>query len=174
MGMAVSTLLTEEQFLNLPDFAGRQEFRDGELIELPPAKYPHSELVKRIAKLLETMVHESRIWSETGFQLRAGRWIVPDVCVTWPDQVRANGYFQRSPMVGIEVASRGNTPDQLQEKVLDYLAYGVAEVCVIYPKTRTMLIHRPDQMPQMVRPDIDYRCELIDVTFTPAYRTEVA
>lgn len=77
-------------------------------------------------------------------------------------------------MVGIEVASRGNTPDQLQEKVLDYLAYGVAEVCVIDPKTRTMLIHRPDETPHMVGPDIDYRCELIDVTFTPAYRTEVA
>lgn len=65
----------------IPEPAGfsRQEFKDGELIELPPAKYLHSELVKRIAKLLETMVHESRVWSETGFQLRAGRWIVPDL-----------------------------------------------------------------------------------------------
>ena len=91
------------------------------MIEAPPAKFPHSQLVKRIYHLLLTLLAESRVWMETGFWLRKKRWIIPDVCVIWPDQPREEGYLVGSPMVAIEVASRGNTPDQLQEKVVDYL-----------------------------------------------------
>src|SRR5690242_17088574 len=116
MSMSVSTLLTEEEYLQLPDFPGRQEFRDGELITLLPAKRSHSELIKRNTRLLETVLDGSRIWSETGFQLRPNRWVIPDVCVIWPDQPVVNDYFQRSPMLAIEIASRGNTPDELQQK----------------------------------------------------------
>ena len=103
--MNTATWLSEEEFLDLPQSAGRQEFRDGELIELPPAKYVHSELIKRLVKLLLTVLDESRVWSETGFRLRKGRWVSPDVAVTWPDQPRFEGYFHRSPMIAIEVAS---------------------------------------------------------------------
>lgn len=172
MAMSATSLLTEEQYLNLPAFTGRQEFRDGELIELPPATYAHSELVKRIQRLLLAAIHESRIWVETGFQLRQARWVVPDVCVIWPDQARAGGYYQGAPMVAIEVASRGNKPDDLQEKITDYLPYGVGEVCVIYPKTRTMIVHRLNTT-ITVMPQEDYYCELAEVTFTPQYRTSV-
>ena len=170
MSMSVSTLLTEEEFLNLPDSDGRQEFRDGELIEVPPPKYAHSELVKRIAKLLQTVLHETRVWTETGFQLRPGRWVTPDVCVVRPDQPRSAGWFQASPMVAIEVASRGNLAEDLQQKVDDYLEFGAAEVCVIYPKSRTMVVYRPG-VTVHVKADADYRCDLLDVTFTPEFRT---
>jgi Uma2 family endonuclease len=171
MGTGV-TLLTEEEFLSLPASSGKQEFRDGELIEVPPAKYVHSELIKRLVRLLETVLHESRVWSETGFLLRKGRWVSPDVCVIWPDQPRQDGWFQRSPMLVIEVASRGNTPDQLQQKVMDYLETGVGEVCVIYPKSKTMVVFRPGSVLN-ISADTDYHCDIAGVTFTPDYRTEV-
>jgi Uma2 family endonuclease len=171
MYMSVSTLLTEAEFLNLPDSPGRQEFRDGELIELPPAKYLHSELAKRIYELLQTSLHESRVWIETGFRLREGRWVTPDVCVIWPDQPRDAGWFARSPMLAVEIASRGNTPDQLQEKVADYLENGAAEVCVIYPKSHTLVVYRQG-VTLNVKADEDYCCELIGAVFTPDYRTE--
>lgn len=162
--------LTEEDFLNLPEFPGRQEFRDGELIELPPAKKAHSELVKRIARLFLTVLPESRVWPETGFRLRKGRWIVPDVCVIYPDQPTVDGWFQGAPMVSIEVASRGNTPDELQQKVIDCLDAGASEICVIYPVTHTILVHRPERT-ITVKANDDYFCELLGVTFTPDYRT---
>lgn len=171
--MAVKTLLTEDEFLNLPESAGRQEFRDGELIEVPPAKFPHSELIKRIYNLLLTALHESRVWTETAFRLRKGRWIVPDVCVIWPDHPREEGYLVGSPMVAIEIASRGNTPDELQEKVTDYLQHGVGEVLVIYPKTRTMIVYRPNETLNIAGGE-EYRCDLANgVVFTPQYRTEI-
>jgi Uma2 family endonuclease len=172
MNMSVTTLLTEDEFLNLPDSPGRQEFRDGVLIELPPAQRNHSALVKRNERLLETVLHESRVWSEVGFQLRPNRWVVPDVCVIWPDQRLENGYYQRSPMVAIEIASRGNTAEELQQKVDDYLDYGIGEAVVVYPKSHTMVVYRPGNTLR-IGPQQDYHCELIGVTFTPEYRTEI-
>lgn len=171
--MSVVALLTEEAFLNLPEFAGRQEFRDGRLIQLPPPKYAHSELVHRIFDLLRTTLPGSRVRMETGFRLRPNRWVVPDMAVTWPDQARYQGWFERSPMVAIEVASRGNTPDELQQKVVDYLENGVAEVLVIYPQSRTVLVHRA-KAAVLVEAGDDYNCAVLEgIVFTPEYRTEI-
>ena len=53
--MAVHTLLTEEQFLNLPDSDGRQEFRDGEVISVPPAKYARSVTLSIVSPLEKSL-----------------------------------------------------------------------------------------------------------------------
>jgi Uma2 family endonuclease len=109
---------------------------------------------------------------EMGFQLRKNRWVIPDVCVTWPDQPVFEGWFHGAPMIAIEVASRGNTPDELQEKVTDYLLNGAGEVWVIYPKSHTMLVHRPAST-LSIAAAAAYHCEMIGVTVTPEYRTEI-
>jgi Uma2 family endonuclease len=170
MTMSVSTVLTEEQYLNLTEFPGKQELLDGELIELPPAKRPHSQIIKRLAKLLGTVLDESRLWIETGYRLRPGRWLIPDLSVSWPDQPEWEDWFQGSPMLAIEVASRGNSPEQLEQKVVNYLEHGAAEVWVIYPKTSTMVVFRPDSTVH-VAADSVYESALIGVTVTPQYRT---
>src|SRR5262249_55044248 len=129
--------------------------------------------IKRIYALLLTVIHVSRIWIETGFQLRTNRWVIPDICVTHPDQERKHGWFHRSPMLAIEVASRGNTAEDLQQKVEDYLENGAAEVIVIYPRSRTMIVYRAlSGETSRIGPDDDYHCQLVGVTFTPEYRTE--
>src|SRR5881392_3572305 len=113
--MSVSTLLTEDEFLNLPEFTGKQELLDGELIQLPPARYAHSELSKRLVRTLRTVLDESRIWIETAYRLRKDRWLIPDVSVSWPDQSIEDGWFQQAPMIAIEIASRGNTGQELEQ-----------------------------------------------------------
>src|ERR1700688_4142117 len=130
--MSISTLLTEEEFLSLPEFPGKQELLDGELIELSPAKHSHSELVKRLVELLHSALPMSRVWTETAYRLRRGRWLVPDASVSWPDQRVEDDWFQGSPMLAVEVASRSNSPDQLEQKVVAYLDHGVGEVWIIY------------------------------------------
>ena len=104
--MSISTLLTEEEFLHLPEFVGKQELLDGELIELPPAKLFHSEMARRFAELLN-IVAPSRVWIETAYRLQRGSWLIPDVSGSWPDQPVEDGWFQRSPMLAVEIVSRG-------------------------------------------------------------------
>ncbi|MGO9263179.1 MAG: Uma2 family endonuclease [Bryobacteraceae bacterium] len=170
--MSVQALLSEEQFLELPEYIGKQELLDGELIELPPAKHSHSELSRRIVALLEPVLDPSRIWIEAAYRLAPRRWLVPDVSVSWPDQRVEDDWNQGSPMIAIEIASRGNTAHELEKKRLLYLADGAAEVWFIYPKTHSMVVSRPDGALQ-IAPGADYHCALLNVTVTPGYRTPV-
>src|ERR1051325_5661424 len=158
--MSVSVLLSEEEFLQLPDKPGKQELVDGELIELPPAKYSHGELAKRIVELLATVMARSRVWAEMAYRLASQRWLQPDVSVSWPEQPIENDWLQGAPMLAIEIASRGNTPEELEFKRILYLSHGAAEVWILYPKTHTMLVSRQDGS-QHIRADADYHCELI-------------
>ena len=168
--MSLPALLTEDEFLNLPEFVGKQELLDGELIQLPPARYSHSELSKRLVDTLRTVLDKNRVWTEIGYRLRPGRWLIPDVSVSWPDQPIDDDWFQRSPMIAIEIASRGNTGEELEQKTAAYLEAGAAEVWVIYPKTRGMVVSRKDCTLRIAF-DADYRCDLIGLTITPADRT---
>jgi Uma2 family endonuclease len=172
MDMATRTLLSDEEFLALPDTPGKQELLDGELIELPPAKYFHSELAQRLMWLLITVVDKSRIWIEVAYWMRKGRWLIPDLSVRWPDQGKKDGWFKGSPMIAIEIASRGNTAEELELKTALYLEQGAAEVWIVYPKTRTMVISRQDGI-ERVGPGESYYCDRLGLTITSDFWTPV-
>lgn len=102
---SASTLLTDEEFLVLPDIPGKQELIDGELITSPPCRHSHDELGKRIAALFRTVLADERIWIKSGYQLAPGRWLQPDVSVSWPDQRVQHDYKQGGPMIAVEIGS---------------------------------------------------------------------
>ena len=77
--------LTFEQFLNLPDVAGKQELLNGELISLPPGKRSHMEVSRELVDLFRSAVDRRRVWFETGYQLH-DRMLQPDASVSWPAQ----------------------------------------------------------------------------------------
>ncbi len=103
--MEAATKLTDEEFLSLPDEPGKQELLDGELISVPPPEEQHNEIGLRFFDLLRTVFHSSRVRHESGYKLRSGRWLQPDVSVTWPNQKRGR-CFEGSPMLAIEIVSR--------------------------------------------------------------------
>lgn len=133
-------LLTFEEFERLPEYMGKQELLEGELIELPPPKTRHMAIAKRFQKLLETVLDESRVWFETGYQL-GNSWLIPDISASWPGQQLVNDYYQGGPMIAIEVESPGNTAEELDRKVIAYLQNSAGEVWVVYPRTNSMLVH---------------------------------
>src|SRR6266542_3539171 len=157
--MSVAVRLTDEQFLSLPDEAGKQELLDGELISLPPAKRVHGLIALAFFELLRTSLPKSRVLVEMGYRLNRG-WLQPDVSVTWPDQPGGE-WFERSPMIAIEIASRGNTDEEIDRKIEAYLSEGAAEVWIVRPKTASMTIFRKDSA---LRVTGTYRCDLIDVS----------
>ena len=75
-------MLSDEEFLSLPDAPGKRELLNGELIDSPPAKYFHSAIAKKLMYLLATVVDDSRVWIEVAYWLREGRWLIPDVSVS--------------------------------------------------------------------------------------------
>ena len=59
--MGTTTILSFEEFERLPDEPGKVELLDGELIQLPPAKRKHMELVRRIMILLTRAVENGML-----------------------------------------------------------------------------------------------------------------
>jgi Uma2 family endonuclease len=156
--MSAITQLKAEEFLNLPDTLSRQEFLDGELISRPLAKHSHSEVARAFETLLKSAIDESCVWRLAAYQLKRG-WLIPDVSVSWPGQPVFE-WFQGSPMMAIEIVSRGNTAEEIDRKVGAYLEEGAAEVWVVYPATRSMNVFRKDETLRIT--DI-YRCDSIGV-----------
>ena len=159
--LPTSRPVTIEELEQMPTKDGIQELLDGVVIETPPPKRHHSQIVKRVARILERHIEEGRVWTETGFLI--GRHCPqPDVAVIHPDQGTSRGWFAGAPMIAVEVASRGNTPDELEWKKELYLANGAQEVWIVYDKTRSVVLHAG---PEAVRHE--------DSMVSPALRTTV-
>jgi Uma2 family endonuclease len=141
---AVTSLVTFEQFEQLPDAPGKRELIDGELIELPPPKADHSVVARRFFKLLMMALDESRIWLEAGYRIGGG-WLQPDISISWPDQPIENGYLSGCPMIAIEVLSPANTAAHIDRKLTLYLEGNCEEVWLADPESRTLTVYRKSE-----------------------------
>jgi Uma2 family endonuclease len=144
----VTTLLSFEEFERLPDEPGKAEFLDGELIQSPPAKWKHSELVRRIHVRLMPAVENAEVaprlgpaYSHTGYKFSSRAWLQPDVSIPHRDQ-SGGDYFESAPALAVEVISESNTAAQMARKMKIYLANGGAEVWLVYPNTRSVWVYR--------------------------------
>jgi Uma2 family endonuclease len=159
--MGAISLMTAEEFLNLPDEPGKQELLDGEFISAPLAKVSHMHVIKRLFELLRTVLPISQVWVQTGYQLDRRGWLVPDVSVSWPGQPVKDGWMQGAPMVAIEVVSPANRPEHIVKKTAAYLDEGAAEIWMVHPGTPSMVIFRREYWERVTE---NYRSELLNVT----------
>jgi Uma2 family endonuclease len=154
---AVRTLLTFEQFEQLPDIEGRRELLEGELIELPPPFIEHDESAHELLYCFNVALKQlraqgldvplGRAYLAVGYHLGARSYLIPDVSISHANQPRGR-YLEGSPALAVEVVSESNTPAELRRKVQAYLAGGAREVWVIHPDERLIWIHRSSQPAQ--------------------------
>ena len=149
--MGAKTLLSFEEFLALPDDGNKHELNRGELVVMPPPSSGHALTIHCIQRLLNPYVSETGIglvFVEAGYLLtrepeKTARQ--PDISFLSMARVKATPHdqlFAGAPDLAIEVVSPGNDAEELDEKVAQYLAFGSKEVWVVYPKTRSILIHQ--------------------------------
>jgi Uma2 family endonuclease len=127
-----STLVSVEEYLHT-SYSPDREYVDGVVLERNLGEKPHSKILTRLAFLL---MHGKRIqpWVEQRVQVSPTRFRVPDVCVTVGEP--AEDIFTTPPLICIEILSPEDRLARLQEKIDDYLDFGVRHVWVIDPATR--------------------------------------
>jgi Uma2 family endonuclease len=145
--------MTAEELWKLPDNGKRRELVKGELREMPPAGSEHGAVAMNLTLPLAQYVkaHDLGIVfaAETGFFIgRAPDTVrAPDAAFVARDRIPAAGvpkrYFPGAPDLAIEVLSPGDTVDEVEEKVNDWLAGGTRLVWVVNPRRRTVTIYRP-------------------------------
>jgi len=149
---AAATQFTIADLERMPDDGMHREILDGELIELPPAKFGHQDTAKRIFVSLiryEESCPQFAAYQEGGYRLfrDLSNWLQPDVSVVSTERVRdtaRHGYIQGAPEVAIEIISQSESASDVQDKTRAYLRAGSKAVVNIFPKSRTITVHVPD------------------------------
>lgn len=113
------------------------DFVDGEVQERKLGERNHSTL----QAALVVVFHQNRnTWNviplpEQRIQISGTRFRVPDLCIVRKDDPR-DQIVQTAPLICIENLSPEDTLSRLQDRVDDYIAFGVAHIWVIDPSTR--------------------------------------
>jgi Uma2 family endonuclease len=148
----VKTLLTFEEFEQLPDQPGKQELIRGELIEMPPADYKHNDIADRIYGFLKAALDQAhargeagelaRVFHEMGYLLSGANWLRPDVSITHAGQ-SVEKYLIGAPAIAIEVVSPNNTAKRIDAKAELYFQFGACEVWRFLPKKKQVMVQVP-------------------------------
>lgn len=155
--------MTDDEFFRLPpDPDGmRMELVCGRVVLAPPPVFEHGHRSSGIAYFIEDFVRQHELGVVTtgsGFSYTPDRRNVraPDVAFISHERlaavtIREEGYTLLAPDLCVEVLSPGNTPRAVDEKVALYLSSGVRRVWVVEPKPRTVTVHRPGTLPELLR-----------------------
>jgi Uma2 family endonuclease len=153
--MDVKTLLTLDEYMNLPDEDEhgdvRHELDEGELITSRPRKHGHT-VVRH--KVYEKLGKSTRLQ----IFLAAGYLLAPDpskATVRQPDvsvvskerldKTDEESWVLGAPELAVEVVSPSDRPGSMERKVKQYLGAGAIAVWVLYPDLRHLHVHRSGQ-----------------------------
>jgi Uma2 family endonuclease len=138
MSMNRPTLVSEEEFLALPESMDRVELVDGEVIVAPSPSLWHQELLGRIVVALRTWAGgrpEPMCVGMAPLDIRfaAGRILQPDAFVILEGvPLDRESPLDRIPEVCVEILSTNRAFDRLTKRLI-YAAAGVLECWIVEP-----------------------------------------
>src|SRR5260370_32055390 len=134
--MPASTLVSVEEYLNT-SYEPDCDYVDGRVVERNLGELDHSDLQTEIAVYFRL---RRKQWSAHAFveqrvQVSPTRFRIPDVCVMLGSKPTEQ-IFRTPPFLAIEVLSKKDRKREVQEKIDDYLRFGVSCVWVIDPRSQ--------------------------------------
>lgn len=147
---------SERDVLEIHDREGRlYELVDGVLVEKTVGTY-ESYLAVCVIQWLGIYVKEKRLGIVLGpdgmMRLSPGLVRIPDVSFIALERlpgrrVPRGGMAELAPDLAVEVISRGNTSQEMQQKLSEYFDAGVRLVWYVYPDRREVHVHAgPEQV----------------------------
>jgi Uma2 family endonuclease len=155
-------LITADELLALSHEGQRRELVRGVLVEMSPTGDVHGVVAMWLGHLLLAYVDEHDLGevtaAETGFKLTTDPDTVraPDVGVILKERLvpMTGGYYSYAPDLAVEVVSPGDSASLIHDKVRDYLQAGTQLVWVIYPSSRTIVVHTGQEAETLADDDI--------------------
>lgn len=158
---ATTRLLTAEEFFALPG-SRHQELVRGEVVDVMPPGGVHGIVAALIAAALIQWSRQGaggHVGVESGFIVEEGPDTVrgPDVYYVRPERVpeggAPEGFWRIAPDLAVEVVSPGDTAEEVEAKVFEYLTAGTAAVWVVYPRSQRVTVHTPDGLARTHGPE---------------------
>jgi Uma2 family endonuclease len=123
------------------------EYLDGVLLERNVGEWDHSRLQTLLSGYF---LNREKQWgivvvTEQRVQVSATRFRVPDIAVL-TDAMPRDPIIRTPPFLCIEILSPGDRMAEMQERIDDYLAFGVSYVWLIHPATRRAFVYTTGQV----------------------------
>ncbi len=118
------------------------DYVDGEVLERNVGEHDHSDLQSEFAHNFRTRRKQWKVHAvvEQRVQVAERRYRIPDVCV-----VAGGGpyppIYNAPPFICIEILSKKDTLASTQDRIDDYLKFGVRYVWLINPRNRRAWVH---------------------------------
>jgi Uma2 family endonuclease len=139
--MSTSTLVSLAEYLTT-SYRPDCDYLEGELLERNVGEWDHGRLQGLIIHFLMSREKQLGILAvpEQRVQVKAKRFRVPDIAVLVGE--RPSGPIIRTPpFLCIEILSPSDRMSEMQERIDDYLEFGVPHVWAIYPTNRRAFIY---------------------------------
>jgi Uma2 family endonuclease len=144
--------MTADELFVMPKDGFRYELVKGELRKMSPAGSEHGAIIVNITLLLGQHVKSNNLGvcfgAETGFKITSNPDTVraPDVAFVRRERVPESGipkkFWPGAPDLAVEVLSPGDSLEEVEEKVEDWLTAGTSAVWVVSPKRRSVTVYR--------------------------------
>lgn len=161
MTIVTSSIITLEEFLQLPETKPATEYIDGEILKKPMPKGRHSRLQSKLCMVINQVTEAQKI-AYAFSELRCsfgGRSLVPDVAVfywsniAFDQQGEISDNFNLSPDWTIEILSPEQRPNKVIDNILHCLQYGCKLGWFIDPDDHSILIFSSEKQPQLFKGD---------------------
>ncbi|PWU04452.1 MAG: Uma2 family endonuclease [Terriglobia bacterium] len=134
--MATGTLISVQEYLST-SYSPDRDYLDGMVVERTVGEKDHSRLQTDLSTYLNVRAKQWRmhVYVEQRVQVKPTRFRVPDICVVAGAEPEEQ-IFTAPPLVCIEILSKDDRWSAVQERIDDYLSFGVPHVWVIDPRSR--------------------------------------
>jgi Uma2 family endonuclease len=137
--MATKAALSEADYLRTSFPGVDQEFRDGELVERSVPDLFHSLVQLKLCVwfALRTKSHRLNPLPELRNRIAQERFVIPDVCVFWPD-LPVSSIPEQKPLIVIEILSPDDRMSEVMEKLQEDEDWGVVHVWLADPRHKKL------------------------------------
>jgi len=134
--MGAATLVSIEEYLST-SYSPDREYLDGRIVERNLGEKTHSSIQTNLILYLGPRRKELgiKVYAEQRVQVSPTRFRVPDVTVVKASQIQGE-IFTSPPHLCVEILSKDDTMLYMQEKIDDYLRFGVPYIWIINPRLR--------------------------------------
>ena len=138
-------VLTLEEWLNMPvTHDGKEEVVNGKILRMPPASFPHAEIIEEIIAQLIGQIDRKKVrilGSIFGVLIRRDPLTCrcPDLGLFWKERdIVQNGIHCVPPDLVIEVLSPSENRQRKEAKIADYASIAAPEVWLVSPEAGTI------------------------------------
>jgi len=149
VAMGTATLVPVSEYLSA-DYSPDCEYVDGALEERNMGEKDHGNAQKRLVMYLGNREKQLgiRVFLEQRIQLSPTRFRVPDICVVAGPEPQEQ-IFTQPPFLCVEILSPEDRMSRMQEKIDDYLRFGVRYVWLVNPQSKRAYVYTSEGMTEV-------------------------